>query len=201
MLNPTIDKKRIVADAEKAFTNVLQTKYNTIRYAKYPRGEDGLHGEGLDRYGYVIDEDLTFRTTTTTIRGCHKALERDALEALDMIFISKDNGSSRSRRSRARLNLGSRLAARACSSVSFLPIAFVTRGEESPKRRWIGHWRVRATIAPSSSSQSALTSTSARNARTSTSAHDPFPKPRRANCLFAKVGRANVRRRDSWSFC
>lgn len=91
MFNPTIDNKRIVADAEKAFTNVLQTKYNIIRYAKYPRGGDGLHGEGLDRYGYVIDEDLTFQTATTSIRGCHKALERDAIEAVDMIFISGDN--------------------------------------------------------------------------------------------------------------
>jgi hypothetical protein len=90
MFNPTLDKKRMVADAEKAFTNVLQTKYNTIRYAKYPRGEDGLHGEGLDRYGYVIDEDITFKTAKTTIRGCHKALERDAVEAVDMIFISED---------------------------------------------------------------------------------------------------------------
>lgn len=86
-LNPTFNKNRIIADAEKAFTNVLQTRYNTIKYANYPRGLDGLHVEGLDRYGYIIDEDLTFRTATTTIRGCHNALVHTD-DPPDMIFIA-----------------------------------------------------------------------------------------------------------------
>jgi hypothetical protein len=90
MLVPTLDKKRIVADAEKAFTNVLQTKYNAIRYARYPHGEDGLHGEGLDRYAYVIDEDITFQTATTSIRGCYNVLGAGTNLGADMIFISGD---------------------------------------------------------------------------------------------------------------
>lgn len=90
MLSPTFPEKRMIADAEKAFTNVLQTQYNTVRYANYPRGGDGLYSEGLDSYGYVIGEDLTFRTTTTNIRGCHKALEPASSQPTDMIFIEGD---------------------------------------------------------------------------------------------------------------
>lgn len=85
MLDVTFDKRRIIADAEKAFTSVLQTKYNTIRFANYPRGGDGLHGQGLDRYGYVIDEDITFTSGGATIRGGYRS--GVGRPHADMIFI------------------------------------------------------------------------------------------------------------------
>lgn len=63
------DKMRIVADAEKAFVKILDTKYNTLKYANYPYGIDGLYNQGFDRYGYFVDEDITFQTESAFIRG------------------------------------------------------------------------------------------------------------------------------------
>ncbi|MDQ8734249.1 hypothetical protein [Paenibacillus sp. LHD-38] len=78
----TEDDIAIVADAEKAFIKLLETQYNEVRYESYPRGTDGLFNEGLDRYGYVIGEDITFYTDTITFNGAN-----DFAEASDMIFI------------------------------------------------------------------------------------------------------------------
>ncbi|WP_331302770.1 hypothetical protein [Methylobacterium oryzae] len=63
------DGKRIVADAEKAFVNLLRPPYNKELFAKYPRGTDGLHGAGYLRYGYVIGEQMAFNTAHGTVRG------------------------------------------------------------------------------------------------------------------------------------
>ncbi|MDC0710479.1 hypothetical protein POL68_18520 [Stigmatella sp. ncwal1] len=63
------DKMRIVADAEKAFVKILNTKYNTLKYTNYPYGVDGLYNQGFDRYGYFVDEDITFQTESALIRG------------------------------------------------------------------------------------------------------------------------------------
>jgi hypothetical protein len=42
-LNPKpIEKTRLVADAEKAFVKIMQTKYNHLKYGQYPRSSDGL---------------------------------------------------------------------------------------------------------------------------------------------------------------
>jgi hypothetical protein len=65
------DRKRIVADAEKAFVSMLQLQYNVVRFETYPQGRDGLFGSSLARYGYVIDETLVFNTTHGRIRGAH----------------------------------------------------------------------------------------------------------------------------------
>lgn len=71
MLAPNMDKRRMIADAEKAFTRVLRSQYNTIKYDRYPRGSDGLYDQGIDRYSFVIDEDITLKTSTATIRGAY----------------------------------------------------------------------------------------------------------------------------------
>lgn len=60
---------RNIADAEKAFINVLQAKYNDVRYRNYPKSTDGLYGLGLATYAYVIAEDIQFQTQTTVLRG------------------------------------------------------------------------------------------------------------------------------------
>ena len=71
MVAPKMDKRRMIADAEKAFARVLRSQYNTIKYDRYPRGSDGLYGQGIDRYSFVIDEDITLKTPTATIRGAY----------------------------------------------------------------------------------------------------------------------------------
>jgi hypothetical protein len=91
MFSGTIPRGPIIADAEKAFTRIVQSSYNAIRYNRYPRGEDGLYGEGLDGYGYVIDEDLTFTTETATIRGRRGVLEPPDKKDADMIFVEGDS--------------------------------------------------------------------------------------------------------------
>jgi hypothetical protein len=63
------DPIRVFADAEKAFVKVLNPQYNEVRYQSYPRGTDGLYGEGLARYAYAIAEDLVFLTPGGEIHG------------------------------------------------------------------------------------------------------------------------------------
>ena len=84
--NPDLEDPRIVADAEKAFVSLIQSRYNTIQYKKYPRGKDGLFNTGLSRYCYIIGEDLTFSGPGATIVG---AFEPDFLASndADVIFV------------------------------------------------------------------------------------------------------------------
>lgn len=81
--------RRVVADIEKAFISQLHPGYNAVRYGRYPRGDDGLFGRGLDRYGYGIAEDLVFRTPTGEFRGA-----RDFATGLadrgDLLFVEGD---------------------------------------------------------------------------------------------------------------
>jgi hypothetical protein len=78
-------KEWLVADAEKAFVKILDSKYNEEKYENYPRGEDGLFGRGFDRYGYVIDEDIEFVTARRTFRGIHNYFN-DPSNHPDFIF-------------------------------------------------------------------------------------------------------------------
>jgi hypothetical protein len=70
----TRDRKRIVADAEKAFVKLLDPRYNDQKYTAYPRSVDGLYDSGLRGYAYVIDEDIVLNTGTATIKGAHDPL-------------------------------------------------------------------------------------------------------------------------------
>jgi hypothetical protein len=81
-----LNKKQLIADAEKAFISVLDCKYNEVKYKNYPAGADGLSDAGLTRYGYVIDEDITFVAPKGIIRGVHDGfLVKDRHP--DLIFI------------------------------------------------------------------------------------------------------------------
>ena len=63
------DRKRILADAEKAFVSLLKPQYNIVTFNNYPKGTDGLYGTGIDRYGYVIGESIAFNTAHGRIKG------------------------------------------------------------------------------------------------------------------------------------
>lgn len=84
-----LDKRKLAADAEKAFIEILQSKYNLQRYPSYPKGRDGLFDSGLTSYSYVIDEDITFLTATAKIRGAHYLLPNDP-RPHDFIHIQGD---------------------------------------------------------------------------------------------------------------
>ena len=88
-LPASLDKKKLIADAEKAFVSVLDCKYNEVKYKDYPAGRDGLAHEGLTRYGYVIDEDITFIAPDVEIRGAYGVFLRT--RDPDMIFIAGDS--------------------------------------------------------------------------------------------------------------
>lgn len=78
-------QKRTVADAEKVFVSLLKPEYNVIKFAKYPKGADGLYGSDYARYGYAICESLSFNTVYGTIKG-----SRD----VDTGFITNDADSN-----------------------------------------------------------------------------------------------------------
>jgi len=40
--------KAVVADSEKAFVKLMKTKYNEVKYEKYPYGTYGLYTAGLE---------------------------------------------------------------------------------------------------------------------------------------------------------
>ena len=86
----THDRKRIVADAEKAFVNLLSPRYNNQKYTAYPRSIDGLYDSGLRAYAYVIDENIVLNTGTATIKGAHDQLHPISNNA-DGIFIQGED--------------------------------------------------------------------------------------------------------------
>lgn len=88
---PKFDDVAIVADAEKAFVKILKTEYNGLKYESYPKGKDGLYRSGLDRYGYIIGEDISFVTGSETIKGAFSLYATTPLEEADLIFIEGEN--------------------------------------------------------------------------------------------------------------
>jgi len=76
----------IVADAEKAFIKLMNTKYNKTKYKGYPNGVDGLFNSGLHRYGYSINEDITFKTDIIEFNGAWGYTEKK-----DLIIVEGDN--------------------------------------------------------------------------------------------------------------
>jgi len=68
-LSGEYDAKRIVADAEKAFVSLLRPPYNGELFKSYPKGTDGLYGQGYHCYGYIIGEQMAFNTSNGTVRG------------------------------------------------------------------------------------------------------------------------------------
>jgi hypothetical protein len=83
------DKIKTISDAEKAFVKIMNSKYNSEKYENYPKSKDGLYDEGLERYGYVIDESISFETDTVTIWGQEDFFDEE-LRAADLILIEGD---------------------------------------------------------------------------------------------------------------
>jgi hypothetical protein len=87
-----MDRKRILADAEKAFVSLLKPQYNIVTFNNYPKGVDGLYGTGIDRYGYLIGESIAFNTAHGRIRGARDPRGTISNEA-DFIFVDGDEVS------------------------------------------------------------------------------------------------------------
>jgi len=83
------DYIRIIADAEKAFIKIMNSKYNEVKFESYPKSIDGLYNTSVAKHTYSIDEDVTFITDTNSIRGARKKLILD--DQGDFIAISKTN--------------------------------------------------------------------------------------------------------------
>lgn len=66
---PTPPKIKQVADAEKAFVRMLNTKYNTVTYPNFPRGKDGLYRERLSRYAFAIDDEIILNAGPNRFRS------------------------------------------------------------------------------------------------------------------------------------
>jgi len=86
-----IDQKRIVADAEKAFVSLLKPDYNVVKFAGYPKGADGLYGFEFVRYGYAINEALSFNTAHGRIRGARDVATGFVTNDADYIFVEGDS--------------------------------------------------------------------------------------------------------------
>jgi hypothetical protein len=83
-------KKRVVADAEKAFVHLLDPQYNVEKFASYPQGADGLYGGEHQRYGYLIAENVTFTTENGTMRGSMNPALGMFDDSADWIFVEGD---------------------------------------------------------------------------------------------------------------
>jgi hypothetical protein len=86
------EHKRILADAEKAFVSLLKPQYNIVTFSNYPKGIDGLYGTGIDRYGYLIGEEIAFNTAHGRIKGARDPWGNFSNEA-DFIFVDGDEVS------------------------------------------------------------------------------------------------------------
>jgi hypothetical protein len=84
-----LDRKRILADAEKAFVSLLKPQYNIVTFNNYPQGADGLYGSHIDRYGYLIGESIAFNTAHGRIKGARDPWGTISNDA-DFIFIDGD---------------------------------------------------------------------------------------------------------------
>lgn len=83
-------RKRVVADAEKAFVHLLDPQYNVEKFASYPKGIDGLYGGDHQRYGYLIAENITFSTANGTMRGSLNPELGIFDDSADWILVSGD---------------------------------------------------------------------------------------------------------------
>ncbi|MFL0198116.1 hypothetical protein ACJDU8_21490 [Clostridium sp. WILCCON 0269] len=79
------DDKLVVADAEKAFVKLMNTKYNEVKYEKYPYSKDGLYTTELDRYVYSINEEIVIYTDELEFSGSY-----GSDEMRDIIMIEGD---------------------------------------------------------------------------------------------------------------
>jgi hypothetical protein len=84
-----VKQNRVVADAEKAFVKLLDPGYNVTKFQNYPKGNDGLYDAGLTSYGYVLNENIRFRTANALFKGFYSTVAFDNRQ--DFIFVEGDN--------------------------------------------------------------------------------------------------------------
>lgn len=87
----SFNKKRIVADAEKAFVSLLKPKYNKTVFTNYPKGDDGLYYAGYQRYQYLIAENITFETPHCCMSGGRDNSQNFVSNDADSIFVEGEN--------------------------------------------------------------------------------------------------------------
>lgn len=90
-LSPPAAQKAVVADAEKAFIRLLDPPYNVQKYARYPRGKDGLYDARLTRYAYSVGEDITLLTPNGPFQGRRDGPPTHAPTGHDLIMIEGDD--------------------------------------------------------------------------------------------------------------
>jgi len=83
-------ENQATADAERAFTKFLDTQYNTIKYKAFPKGRGGLYDSGLARYAHTIAEDITFVTSSSSLRGAYGRLGVPGTGGADAIVVEGD---------------------------------------------------------------------------------------------------------------
>lgn len=88
--NELDDHLRIIADAEKAYVSVINTKYNEVKFKDYPLSTDGLAGSSLNRIAYLIDENITFVTDLVSLVSKRDKIFAPKLYA-DFIAIDFDD--------------------------------------------------------------------------------------------------------------
>jgi len=93
MTGPGFDHVRNIADAEKAFVSMLQSSYNDVRFNVFPKGDDGLYGMGLLRYGYVVAEDVEFITDVLSFKGGYNVAGLPCSNDADLVLIEGDEVS------------------------------------------------------------------------------------------------------------
>lgn len=86
-------RRRVVADAEKAFVHLLDPKYNIEKFANYPRSADGLWGGEHQRYGYMVAENLSFLTARGEFRGSWNARRSMVDDSAHMILVADESVS------------------------------------------------------------------------------------------------------------
>lgn len=82
------NRLRIVADAEKALINIMNAPYNIVKYRGYPKSNDGLFNQGIDRYGYFIGEEIEYITQSNKIIGEYTPYEIGLRNKADLILIN-----------------------------------------------------------------------------------------------------------------
>ena len=85
------EHKKIVADTEKAFVNLLQPNYNVVKFKQYPKGGDGLYDSKLNRYSYSIGEFITFNTPHGAIKGGRDMNLGGFCNHADFISVDKES--------------------------------------------------------------------------------------------------------------
>ena len=89
-LSGHVDRKPIVADAEKAFVSLLKPDYNVIRFNNYPKSADGLYEAGYARYVYTIAENLAFNTEHGRFCGGWDSHKQIVSNEADAIYVEGD---------------------------------------------------------------------------------------------------------------